>query len=173
MVVTDADPDTRVVRELNGLPAAQEYARILGVHAHDLGPMQFATSPIVVMIDGTNYVRSVQKMNPDGSLTFFCAIENGIVLRVADGVDLVQNLEDAFHQIHSEIGPPQLVLGCDCILRKIEITQAGLTPRVEHIFLRNNTVGFNTYGEQFRGVHVNQTFAGVAIGTDPLEPRDV
>jgi len=25
-------------------------------------------------------------------------------------------------------------------------------------------IGFNTYGEQFNGMHLNQTFTGVAIG---------
>jgi len=25
-------------------------------------------------------------------------------------------------------------------------------------------IGFNTYGEQFNGMHINQTFTGVAIG---------
>ena len=29
-----------------------------------------------------------------------------------------------------------------------------------------NTTGFATYGEQFRGIHVNQTFVGVAIGAE-------
>jgi hypothetical protein len=32
------------------------------------------------------------------------------------------------------------------------------------LFADNNVVGFSTYGEQFVGVHVNQTFTGVAIG---------
>lgn len=172
MVVTEADTAHRIVKEINGLPAAQEYARILGVDASDLDPLRFAASPVVVMIDGTNYVRSIQKVNPDGSLTFFCAIEDGLVLRVAKGVDVLENLEQVFTQIHAAIGPPQLVLSCDCILRKLEIFGGPLKECVNEVFLRNNTIGFSTYGEQFQGVHVNQTLVGIAIGTDATETGD-
>ncbi len=169
LVVTEADPALRIVKEINGLPAAQEYARILGIDARDLAPKRFAAWPVVVLIDGTNYVRSIQKVNPDDSLTFYCAIENGLVLRVAKGVDLVENLEQAFLEIRADIGMPQLVLGCDCILRKLEIYQSQLKERVGEILLRNNTVGFNTYGEQFQGVHINQTLVGLAIGAESRE----
>ncbi len=169
LVVTEADTSLRVVKEINGLPAAQEYARVLGIDARELAPKRFAAWPVVVLIDGTNYVRSIQKVNPDGSLTFFCAIENGLVLRVAKGVNLVENLEQAFAQIRTEIGLPQLVIGYDCILRKLEISQNSLTGRVGEVFLQNNAIGFNTYGEQFRGVHINQTLVGIAIGTDSIE----
>jgi hypothetical protein len=118
----------------------------------------------VVKINGMDYVRSIQKANPDGSLTFYCAIEEGLVLRVAHGVGLLKNLEQMFDTIHAEIGQPQLVLACDCILRKLEISQNGLDDRVAEIFRSNNTVGFNSYGEQYHGVHVNQTLTGIAIG---------
>jgi hypothetical protein len=124
---------------------------------------------MVVLIDGNNYVRSIQKVNSDGSLTFYCAIEEGVVLRVARGVDLIDNLEEAFAQIRSQIGPPQLVIGCDCILRRMEIVHHHLEDRVGQIFRSNNAVGFNTYGEQFRGVHINQTLTGIAIGMAPAE----
>ncbi len=164
LVVTEADPSQRVVKEINGLPAAAEYARILGIDADDLDPVRFAASPVVVLIDGANYVRSIQKVNPDGSLKFYCAIERGVVLRVAKGVDLVTNLETALSQVRARIGPPQLVLTFDCILRKLEITEAGLDRAVSDILLRNNAVGFNTYGEQFCGVHVNQTLTAIALG---------
>lgn len=167
LVVTEADPARRIVKEINGRPAAAEYAQLLGVDVHDLNPMRFAASPVVVMIDGTDYVRSIQKANPDGTLTFFCAIEEGLVLRVAHGVDLVNNLEQTFDKIRAEIGIPQLVLGCDCILRNLEVSQNGLKDRVGEIFRRNNTIGFSSYGEQFHGVHVNQTLTGIAIGTVP------
>ncbi len=175
LVVTDADPLRRIVKEINGLPAVEEYARLVGVEVHELNPMRFAASPVVVMIDGTDYVRSIQKANPDGSLTFFCAIEEGVVFRVARGVGLVNNIEQTFDNIRAEIGPPQLVIGCDCILRNLEVSQDGLKDRVGEIFRRNNTIGFSSYGEQFHGVHVNQTLTGIAIGSDPessMEPRD-
>ena len=167
LVVTEADPVRRNVNEINGLPAASEYARLIGVDVHELTSMRFAASPVVVMIDGTDYVRSIQKANADGSLTFYCAIEEGLVLRAAHGVDLVNNLEQAFDRIREEIGPPQLVIGCDCILRTLEISQNGLKDRVGEIFRRNNTIGFSSYGEQINGVHVNQTLVGCAIGVAP------
>jgi hypothetical protein len=91
---------------------------------------------------------------------------------VAKGVDLVENLEQAFLRVRAEIGPPQFVLSCDCILRKLEIYQNQLKDRVDEIFLRNNAIGFNAYGEQFQGVHINQTLVGIAIGADPNEAED-
>ena len=165
LVVTEADISKRIVKEINGLPAAQEYARLLGVTINELDPAHFSASPVVVMIDGTDYVRSIQKANPDGSLTFFCAIDEGLVLRVAKGVGLIDNLEQTFNKIQEKIGEPQLVLGCDCILRSLEIKKNGLEDQVSEVFKSNNMIGFNSYGEQYKGVHVNQTLTGIAIGT--------
>ena len=168
VVVTAADAEHRIVREIDGLPAAEGYARFVGTSVQDLDPLRFAEQPMVVLIDGTNYVRSIQKVNPDGSLTLFCAIEEGLVLRGARGVDLVGNMEEAFAEIQAAIGQPQLVIGCDCILRKLEMTQRGLVKRVEEVFRDNNAIGFSSYGEQYLGVHVNQTLTGIAIG-DPAD----
>lgn len=165
LVVTEADAAQRIVKEINGLPAAEEYARVLGVTVDDLNPSHFAETPVVVVIDGTDYVRSIQKANPDGTLTFFCAIEDGLVLRVARGGDIYSNLAQTFDRLREDIGQPDLVLGCDCILRNLEITQKQLKDKVGELFQRNNTVGFSTYGEQFGGVHINQTFTGIAIGS--------
>lgn len=164
MVVTAADAARRIVHELNGRPAAAEYARVLGLGDQKLHPDLFARTPVVILINGTHYVRSIQKANPDGSLTFFCAIEEGLVLRVAHGADLTANLTQAFARIREEIGPPQLTLGCDCILRKLEIFESGLAEPVGALLQANRTAGFATYGEQYGGVHVNQTFTGIAIG---------
>src|SRR5574343_75096 len=151
---------------------AEEYARVLGVSVDDLTPDHFAATPVVVVLDGTDYVRSIQKANPDGTLTFYCAIEEGIVLRVARGGDIYANLEQTFAHLREEIGPPALTLGCDCILRNLEITQKQLKEPVGELFRRNNTVGFSTYGEQYGGVHVNQTFTGIAIGSADEEKHD-
>ncbi len=165
-VVTEADTSKRIVKEINGFPAAEEYARLVGVELAELDATHFAASPVVVLIDGTEYVRSIQKANPDGSLTFFCAIEEGVVFRVAHGKGLIENLQKTFGKIRESIGAPQLVISCDCILRNLEATQNGLKNQVGEIFKSNNSIGFSSYGEQYHGVHVNQTLTGIAIGTE-------
>lgn len=172
LVVTEADAERRIVREINGRPAAAEYARLLGIATEQLDAAHFAATPVVVLIDGTDYVRSIQKVNPDGSLSFFCAIEEGVILRVARAGDLVTNLAETFAGIREDIGPPLLTLGCDCILRRQEITHKRYTEEVSSELMRNNTVGFNTYGEQYAGVHINQTLTGIAIGL-PNDENDV
>lgn len=163
MVVTGADPARRIVTEINGEPAGPEYARMVGLEVAELTPLIFASHPVVVSLGGELFVRSIQKVNDDGSLTFFCAIDEGIVLTVANGVDLVANLEAAFSKVRQAIGEPHVVLGCDCILRFIEIGQTGIREQVGALMAANNVVGFATYGEQFNSMHVNQTFTGVAI----------
>ncbi|KTD32638.1 FIST N domain protein [Legionella moravica] len=164
LVVTQADPLQRVVYEINGYPAAEEYARNVGAKVDNLDPMQFSTTPVVIRINGVDYVRSIQKVNPDGSLTFYCAIDNGLVFMAAHGVDLVNNIKQTLNEIQCDIGKPQLILACDCVLRNLEMQQKGLKKEIEQLFKNNNVVGFSTYGEQFRGVHINQTLTGLAIG---------
>ncbi|MGE3634868.1 MAG: FIST signal transduction protein, partial [Sandaracinaceae bacterium] len=99
MVVTEADPSRRIVTEINGVPAGREYARMVGLEVDKLTPLIFATYPVVVRVGGSYYVRSIQKVNEDECLTFFCAIDEGIVLTVARGVDLVDNLKETFESV--------------------------------------------------------------------------
>lgn len=164
MVVTKAVRQHRIVQEINGCPAAEEYARAVGVKADTMDPMIFAAHPVVVRIGDSDFVRSIQKVNPDGSLTFFCAIDEGIVFRVATGINLLDNLRETLAGLQERIGPPRLILGCDCILRHLESKQRGIRDDVGRVLAECNVVGFSTYGEQFRGMHINQTFTGIAFG---------
>ena len=167
MVVTEADPSRRVVTEINAEPAAREYARLVGIDPDPLTPMIFATHPVVVKVGGRYYVRSIQKVNEDESLTFFCAIDEGIVLTVAEGKDIFEDLVGLFAEIETEIGPPALVIGCDCVLRGLELEQKQLKAKAGRLFMDHNVIGFSTYGEQFQAMHLNQTFTGAAIGFGP------
>jgi hypothetical protein len=168
-VVTAADPARRTVHEIDGLPAAQAYAHLIGVPVEALDAAVFAAAPMAVMIGGEPHIRSISQALPDGSLTFHCAVDEGIVLRTTQGVDLLGKLERTFERLQDRLGPLQAVIGCDCILRRLEIEQAGQADAVGALMQRHRVVGFNTYGEQFRGVHVNQTFTGLAIGLPPGE----
>ncbi len=173
LVITRADAARRIVYEINGLPAADEYARLIGAARSELDSMRFAATPVVMRINGKEYVRSIQKANPDGSLTFYCAIDEGLVLRLAHGTDRVATLENSMAALHQQIGEPQIVLGCDCVLRSQEFAQAGLKDEVGDIYRREHLMGYSSYGEQYLGIHVNQTLTGLAIGSPSGAKGDV
>jgi len=164
LVITKADPNRRIVYEINGMPAATEYASMLGLNIDDLETMVFTKYPVLLKIGGEFYVRSIQKVNNDGSLTFFCAIDEGLVLTLSEGIDLVHNLEDSLAKVTDSIPDHRLIIGCECILRRLEVIEKNLTDNVSDIMSRYNVIGFHTYGEQFDSIHVNQTFTGVVIG---------
>ena len=164
MVITEADPLQRVVSEINAEPAAQEYARILGIPITDLSPAIFSKHPLMIRIADNWQVRSIQKMNEDESLSFYCAIETGLVLTLSEGVDIISNLKSELNELTQSVPNPQLIIGFDCISRKLEIMEKGLAKEIVELLKDTNFVGFNTYGEQFNSVHVNQTLTGVIIG---------
>ncbi len=164
LVITEADPSRRIVTEINAEPAAQEFARILSIPVSALDPTIFSKYPLMLKIGDTWYVRSIQKVNEDASLSLFSAIDTGLVLTIGEGDNLVNNLEETLHRIYREVPNPGIILGCDCILRKLEIVEKGLSKEVDKLLCGTSFVGFSTYGEQYDCVHVNQTLTGVAIG---------
>ncbi len=171
LIVTKADPGCRLVREINGEPAAHEYARALGLELDYLKNDVNVYPPLMVRISGDYYARGVNQINEDDSLAFACAIAEGVPLSVGRNTGIVANLERAFHRVRSEIGPPELVIGFDCLMRKFEAMDYGLTDDVGRVFAENNVVGMSTYGEQVNSMHVNQTFTGVAFGRNSPAPR--
>ena len=55
------------------------------------------------------------------------------------------------------------IKSCLIILRRLALERAGLTDRMSDLYRRHRVAGFNTYGEQHSGMHVNQTFVGLAF----------
>lgn len=163
-VVTKADPENRIVHELNAMPATKAYAKAIGIAESELDLLSFASHPLCVCFGGDCYVRSIKDMHEDGSFSFYCAIDEGIVFTLSDIGDMVAGIEQTFATIQQEIGQPQLILGFDCVLRRMmaEINQS--KGKINQLFRDNRVIGFNTYGEQVHAMHLNQTFSGIAIG---------
>lgn len=170
LVVTASDPDQRIVREFNAGVAAQEYAASVGVDPQSLTPMSFASHPVVVKVGGEYYCRSIQKMNPDGSLSFFCAIDDGVVLSVAQPKGMVESTRAAFKQVETRLGGIDMILGFDCVLRRLDARNRQIYREISELYRTNRVVGFGTYGEQYRSMHLNQTFTGIAFGRRQATP---
>jgi hypothetical protein len=159
MVVTGADPARRVVTALNAEPAGREYARILGKDPGQLTPFTFAAHPVVVRLGGKHFVRSIRQVDENGDLIFFSAIDEGLVLTLAEAQDMVTHLSDAL----DSLGKPDAILGCDCLLRRIEAREKQVIGQISALLRDHGVTGFSTYGEQMGAVHVNQTLTGVAL----------
>jgi hypothetical protein len=164
LIVTKADPDRRVVLEFNAEPAAPEYCRVMGLSLDDLCDGTFACHPLGVQLGEHLFVRSVRQVNDDLSLTFFCAIDNGIILTKLNDTGLLEHFSKQMQSVTEAIGEPQLVLGCDCIHRFQEAEQKQQLDALTELYRRFNVVGFKTFGEQRDGLHVNHSFTGIAIG---------
>lgn len=165
-VITDADTTTRTVHEIEGVPAGKFYADLLGLKTTELGPSIFSKNPVLLKMGEEYYVRSIQKINPDNSLTFYCAIDNGIVMRLGEVTSLYDSTQDLFKKLNGSLGGEKTCIFFECILRRLEIME--MSPdereRITSLYQNNNALGFHTFGEQFGGVHINQTLTGVAFG---------
>lgn len=164
LVVTKSDPDRRTVYEFNAAPAATEYATAIGIEPNSLTPLSFASHPVVVRVGGEYFCRSIQKMNPDGSLTFFCAIDDGVVLTIAQARGMVESTRTTLDTLDGELGGIDMILGFDCILRRLDAQNRQVFRAMSELYKKYNIVGFGTYGEQYQSMHLNQTLTGIAFG---------
>ena len=171
MVVTGADPARRVVWEINAEPAAQEYARILGKDPQQLTTFTFAAHPVVVRIGGRHHVRSIRQVDDNGDLVFFSAIDEGVVLTLAEPRDMGDHLRAEMAALGQGPAAPDIVLACDCLLRRMEAEEKQKLRELSDILAHHRVVGFSTYGEQVNSMHVNQTLTGVAIYPPDPAPR--
>lgn len=164
LVVTASDPDHRIVYEFNAREAADEYASSVGILPSDLTPFSFASYPTIVKVGGEHFCRSIQKKNTDGSLSYFCAIDDGVVLSIARAVDMVESTHRALEDVDRKLGGTDVVLGFDCVLRRLDAINRQAVRGMSELYAKSHVIGFGTYGEQYQSMHLNQTFTGIAFG---------
>jgi len=164
LIVTETDNSSRCVTELNAVPASLAYAQSLSVELDQLDADRCTLNPLAVKLGDAYYIRSIQSIESDHSLKFFCAMETGLVLTKMEPTELYDNLLIEFKFLEESLGQPGLIIGCDCFLRRCEAELKGDASRISDLLQQNNVIGLNTYGEQLSGMHINQTFTGVAIG---------
>lgn len=167
LVITRAQRDARLVLRIDGRPAAEAYAEAVGVAVDALEDQIFSAHPLMLRAGGEYYVRSIRRVHEDGSLSFYCAIDEGLVLTVARSVDLVDDLRASLSQEQTNIANPELVIGFECLYRRLEAERQGLAEMMGTLMARNRVIGFHGYGEQANALHINQTFTGIVLGGAP------
>lgn len=163
IVITSADPEDRLVYEINGAPAAEEYARLVGCPTEALSPEVFAENPMMLRHNLTHYARAISDAKPGGALSLLAAIDDGLILTLGKARGSLDALHEGLSTRDAAGRAPDFILGFDCFLRRLEFEHKQLTQEVSEILSAHRVIGFNTYGEQKSGLHMNQTFVGVAF----------
>jgi hypothetical protein len=165
LVITKADVATRRVYEMDGHPALEAYARALGMAPSDVTNEVTFMNPVTFVCNNEIYVRSIQRVEPDGSIIFYCGIEEGMVLSIGGHEEMEGALARDISAVGSRMKEANLFIACNCILRALEAEKLNQHAALGGVLSRfaRNIIGFDTYGEQLSGLHINQTLVGVAI----------
>jgi hypothetical protein len=165
LVITRADSAKRRVYEMDGLPAIEAYAGALGLPIAEVtGDVTFM-NPLTFVYGGEIYVRSILRVEDDGSIVFYCGIEEGMVLSIGGHEEMRRALGRDVTALRQKIADADLFVACNCILRALEATKLQQHEALGGLLksFGGSVIGFDTYGEQLNGLHINQTLVGVAI----------
>lgn len=163
VVATEVDAPNRRVISLDGVPATTRLAEIVGCSAEALTTERLATKPLMLHVGDAFFVRSVAGILPDGSISLLCAINEGEILHIGKAGEIVDITAAYFDALSHQNSTPDLVLGFDCILRRLELKLKGTTNEINRVIASVPFIGFSTFGEQLDGQHINQTMTGVAL----------
>ncbi len=166
LVITEADPERRLVIQINGLPAAEVYARALGVAESALQPELLESHPLLLRVGDEQVVRAIRRVTRARALSCLSAVESGVLVDIGDASSPLQALQRGFAEVKAQLGEAALVLGCDCTLRRRQAERENQLTEVGDFLSAHRVFGFSTHGEQFNGLHINQTFTAIAVAAE-------
>lgn len=164
-IISKADISERIVYHLDGIPAAERYAQLLDIDIDDLNALVFTNHPLIYQHQHECYVRSIAQRGENNSLVFYCAIEEGMILNLCSHRNMTQRFKQALEDITDTSNKIDLMLIFNCILRRLEAESTDTIQQhaSEIGAISNHAFGFDTYGEQWNGLHINQTLVALAI----------
>lgn len=162
-VITSASPAQRLVHEINGRPAFSEYARLCNLDPASIDRDVLSLFPAIISVGDRDYPRGFLEVLDDGSLRCACAIDEGVIFRVADQVDYMGQMEEAFARMHRDAGADVVVLGFECAARKQMVVNQGQLAEARALFAMHNVWGFSCMGEQSNALNANNSFNCLAL----------
>jgi hypothetical protein len=162
LVITQAEPERRLILEIDGQPAAQRYAALIGAEAETLGFADFLAHPLGLLIDGQPWLRSCFRREGSGLLVA-CAVLPGMTLNLMQATDLVADTQSALARTAEQLGaPPRAALLFNCAYRMLEAQIKGLELPYHQVLRSVVHAGLHSNGESYLG-HINQTLTGLVI----------
>jgi signal transduction histidine kinase/FixJ family two-component response regulator/HPt (histidine-containing phosphotransfer) domain-containing protein len=165
--ITKVEIMQRIAWEINGEPAADFYARIVGVEdASKLNAHIFARNPLGLILGDSVYLRSPNRVVDGKGIQFYCYIEAGAKVSLLRQGDIIANAQDGLNAVLQFLPEIQGSLLFNCVQRHMELIELDKIDAFNNVFSKYPMIGFNTYGEELF-THHNQTLTAVFFGTQP------
>jgi len=167
--ITRVETMKRIAWEINGEPAAQFYAKQIGID--DISKLDagvFSKHPVGLKLGDSIYVRSPNAVIDGTGLQFYCYIEAGTRVFLLKQGDIIDHTKKGLAAAVQFLPGIQGCLLFNCVLRYLEIKELNKLDTFNNVFSQCPMAGFNTYGEELF-THHNQTLTAVFFGTLPEE----
>lgn len=167
--ITKIDSSAKRALEIDGKPAAQRYADLLGVGVKDLEfgtPNGFAVRPTALRVGREYFIRAPWKPLDDGSILFANMLEENSELELVKITDIVDSTRRFFEQeLPTRVQSPKAALLFHCSGRKWYAESTGKIPALSEAFAAAPPcVGMNVHFEIYCGFHINTTLTALAFG---------
>ena len=167
--LTKVDVTTNRAIEIDGKPAAQRYAELLGVTIDDLEfgkPKGFGIMPTALKVGREYFIRAPWKPLPDGSILFANMLEEGVELELVRIGDPVGDTRKFFEvDIPARVQTPTAAFLFHCSGRMWQATAMGEAENLSKTFgSAPECVGLNVYFETYCGFHINTTLTSLVFG---------
>ncbi len=153
--VTKATPELRLINEINDRPAAQYLSEIFDAPIDQLDDL-FFNCPVGLVVGEDIFIRSLKNVQPDGSVSTFCSVAEGLDLSLLNIKDMAEDTKNCLIQKEKELGQISGIINFNCAFRTLQLYNQNNMDNFCQVFTGYPTIGFSTYGEIYLG-HINQT----------------
>lgn len=167
--ITKIDSTAKRALEIDGQPAAQRYADLLGVGIDELEfgkPNGFAVRPTALKVGREYFIRAPWKPLDDGSILFANMLEEGSELELVQITDIVASTRRFLEEeLPARVPSPSAALFFHCGGRAWYAEGAGRLGDLGGVFkTAPPCAGFNVHFEIYCGFHINTTLTALAFG---------
>lgn len=167
--LTKIDDTAMRVIEIDGKPAAQRYAELLGVGVDDLEfgkPNGFAANPVALRVGREYFIRAPWKPLPDGSIMFANMLEQGTELELVKATPAGESTRRFLQtDLPARVPNPRATLLFHCTGRTIYATATGQAQDLSEAFkVAPPCAGMNVHFEIYCGFQINSTLTALSFG---------
>ena len=150
VMLTDVNPEKRLVNAIDGKNPRKRYAEILGINEHS--------------VDNALLDHPFGRVFGE-QMFMYARVLNNSVQEILEPMDAVAIAEKTCQDVLEKIPNPGCVILFNCILRTLGFEKHNQQSSINNVWKRyfKQYSGFSTYGEQFERINSNQTLVMLVL----------